>query len=755
MMAMKESTLASRLHPRGYPIAFKLVLGLALGLLIGGLIINFVVQQALRNAQIDLALGDLQDVNHSQALYVIKALQHDILVLEQLGADARIERVVGRRQDVDSEAATGPVLVSSPTLDPVITGFMEDHKEFEAIVVLDSSGHVLSMGIGGLPEGFDSREMPAMLWDWYTYAWNNGRGATYVAGHVDDPFTEKTGVHIAVPIYSSEASRVAIGVIYAVWNVQPPVTTDRTQMLIIEQNGTVVSAQSGMDGVDIPVELTGNLPSGAFLSKDNWLYSHISMADIESGDPTLSNLPWIFAIRQSADTSLSGVTRVAEVLRWMTVIGAILVAVLMFFFARSLMLPLGRLVDVVEEIRQGELSTPFPQFPPDEIGRLSQILSDAIAGLLNRIEQLRAALQVSHTTMITLEIDKMLEEVVLSLSRYFHYQDVRIFLVDSSGKRARLQAAAGEESERLLQTGFRVEIDDATLVGRSILLNEALISAGKEEIREPGPNAKYSEMTLPIQIGGEAAGSVHLISNRMRDFSREDMNVLRLITDQLSAAIQNARLFEQSAANLAEIEALNRRLTRQAWEEFMGEGGALRRTLDPEEHWPQVLEEARQSRDIKADVYTDADGRSVLAAPLVSRGETVGTLAVTRPSGEIWTRDEVLLLESIAARMGIIAEGIRLVEESTQRVEREQRVNEVSANLLQRASSVDTVLRSALNELSAALGSDRVSLRIGGLPARDGRQISSGFADGGADAEDVSDVPGSLGRGGDGGITNV
>ena len=755
-MAKKESTLISRLNPRTFPIAFKIALGLALGLLICGLIANFLIQQTLHNVQVDLALGDLQDYNRVQALHVVDVLQQEILTLDRLGSDPRIERAI-ESESANADTTSDSVFVPSSSIASMLDAFMEEHGEFEALAVMDGSGHVLSIGIDKLPEGFDNLEMPATLWKWYTNAWNKGQGAIYVTGNIDDQLTGKYGIRIAVPIYSTKSPNKALGIIYAVWNMQnaqEQTASGRAfQTLIVGQDGTTVFAPDNMKDADIPPELTGGSQSGALLFRNTWLYSYISMESLDVSDVTLSHLPWIFATRSSA--ALPGMAQLISLLRWVTIISAILVTVAMLFFARSLLLPLRLLTNAITEIEQGDLNTPIPQFPFDEIGRLAKILSQAITGLLKRVEQLRAAVQVSHTTMMTLDIDKMLEEVAQSLSRYFNYPDVRIFLVDSSRKRARLQAAMGEESKRLLQAGFRVEIDESTLVGRSILLNESLISAGKEEIREPRPNTRYSEIALPIQTSGEVTGTIHLITDRMREFSREDMNVLRLITDQLSAAIQNARLFEQSAANLAEIEALNRRLTRQAWEEFMGEGGSLRHTLDPDGHWPQVLEEARQSSEIRAEVYTDADGRVVLAAPLVSRGETVGTLAVTRPSGDVWTRDEALLLESIAARMGIIAESIRLVEESTQRVEREQRVNEVSANLLQRASSVDTVLRSALNELSEALGSDRVSLRIGGLPARDGRQISAGFADeeaGGEDASSASDLPD---MGGDGGITNV
>ncbi|MBN1311227.1 MAG: GAF domain-containing protein [Anaerolineae bacterium] len=755
MMAERENTLISRIDPRTFPIALKITLGLAFLLLISGLIVNFLFQQALQSAQVELALDNLQVHNRNQALRITEALRQKILILDRLGSEARIEQALNLRQDESSDD-TATVFTPDTTIDSTLNAFMEEHEEFETIAVMDGQRHVLSIATDELPDGFDTRKMPATPWEWYTNAWNNG---PYIAGHINEPLTEKQGVHIALPIYSTESPNKTLGILYAVWNMQdvPELTNSESgnQTLIIEQDGTAVLLPDRMNEVDMPPDLTGNSQSGAFLFNDTWFYSYVSMRELSISDPSLDNLPWVFATRRSISTALSGTAQLINILRWATGISAILIIVLTLLFSRSLLLPLNRLTDAITEIGRGELHTPIPQSAPDEIGRLSYILSKAIAGLLSRVEQLRAAVQVSHTTMMTLEIDRMLEEVAQSLSRYFDYQDVRVFLVDPSGRRARLQAAIGEESERLLQAGFRVEIDDSTLIGRSIMLNEALVSAGKEELRETGPNTRYSEITLPIQTSGDVKGAIHLLTGRMREFSREDMNILRLIADQLSAAIQNARLFEQSAANLAEIEALNRRLTRQAWEEFMGEGGSLRHTLDPEELWPQALEKARQSSEVKAEVYTDADGRSVLAAPLVSRGETVGTLAVTRPSGDVWTRDEALLLESIAARMGIIAESIRLVEESTQRVEREQRVNEVSANLLQRASSVDTVLRSALNELSEALGSDRVSLRLGGLPARDGRQISAGFTDEQSDNEDAFNASETPDTDGDGGITNV
>jgi GAF domain-containing protein len=216
---------------------------------------------------------------------------------------------------------------------------------------------------------------------------------------------------------------------------------------------------------------------------------------------------------------------------------------------------------------------------------------------------------------------------------------------------------------------------------------------------------------------------LYLVAGRLGAFSQEDTDILSLLADQIGASVQNARLFEQSAASLAEIEALNRRLTRQGWDEYLGEDGVLRHTPDPEQQWPLVS--VRQQSEITADVYADEDGRSVLAAPLILRGESVGSICVTRPPGYRWSPDEMMLVEAIAARMAIIAEGIRLVDESSLAAQREQAINEVSARLLQRAASVDTILQSALGQLSGVLGSDHVSLRIGAPPIDSERRLTS------------------------------
>jgi GAF domain-containing protein len=266
--------------------------------------------------------------------------------------------------------------------------------------------------------------------------------------------------------------------------------------------------------------------------------------------------------------------------------------------------------------------------------------------------------------------------------------------------------------------GERIPLNEDSLVGRAMLLNEP--QTGPVDVRLPSyGKVRRPSLALPLQAGGRIFGGVLLLAEVGRAFDPQTIDLLRLVIDQLASALENARLFEQSVANVAEIEALNRRLTREAWEEYIGDGESLRHTLDPQSQWPDDLEALRERAELVIETYEDSNGRSVLAAPLVSRGEPIGTLAVTRPAGETWTRDERLLFEAVASRLALMAENIRIVEEASLRAEHERRVNEVSAGLMQRTESVEGVLQAALNQLSSVLGSEHVSLRIGRPPGTD------------------------------------
>ncbi len=742
-MIRPRSRSARRFDPRALPIAVKLAVLLAVVLVFTGIVTDRVVNQVVQTSQEQVAMQDLEALSRSQALRVVDVLEQEITALQSLGGNSLVQDQLGQANDeeispTDTTPANSPII----ELGTQVQAFRQTHREFSTIALADARGRIRGMD----PFPLTPIEAAPGSWEWFQATYNNGQGAIYAANSSIDSLINVEGIHIAIPVYRVAAAaedRAVIGVIYAVWNASNLGVSDiggGREALVMTSDGVTIFPMEKWN-TSYPAGIlnqVSSVPTGASVYVDSdgqdWLYGYTNLSELALGEDAISGLNWTVMVRRPS-------AAVAETTRFMTAnirlaIGAsaLFVTLVVGIFMTMLLQPLRRLTEAATSLERGQLEAPLPDLPADEVGRLAQIMRSLVDRLVKRFGELRAAVQVSHTAMLTLDQSQMLNDVARALTTQFSYPEVRIYATDASGTRAAIQAGSGSESERLLRSGHRLPVDETTVVGTAILMAES-------QLDKTGTN-----VAIPLQSGGRVQGAIELTSRPSSVFEPEDIDLLRLIADQLAASIENARLFQQSAENLAEIEALNRRLTRQAWEEYVGTGGAIRHTLDPEQNYPDALALLGERTDLRAQSYEDENGRSVLVVPLVLRGQAVGTIAVTRPAGEHWSRDEEALLESIAARMAVIAEGIRLVDESTRRAVREQRVNEVSATLLQRATDVESVLRTALNELGGALGSDRISLRIGPAPVDGERQksnVSARDGDKGASSN------------GDGGLTNV
>jgi len=716
---------------RALPLAVKLAILLSLLLLGTILLLSNIASAALRTSQITRAYEQLSLLNRTQGLRAAQIIEQELRALQGFAHDP--ELVEGVRA-VDVEGA-GQFLPQED-LQLLADEFLRENIEFDAVAVVHRSGVI----VGLAAEDPLTTALDRTSWAWFDAVLAREMGSPYIGAPGPDGLTGRNGVQIAVPVIDPETD-VSLGVIYGMWDVSNLQSilrvSSRQDTLLATRDGVIVASAQGRRGEQIPPSLRntfvdnplGNLPY-TDAEGTAWLYSYSDFLKLGIASPEVSALAWTVATRLPASSAEEASALLISQMRIALLIYAA-VSLLVVGLATTLTLrPLASLTEAASAVGRGRYEVEIPALPPDEVGRLANVLRDLLAQLTYRVQRLQAAVRVSRVTVQALNLELVLNNMVEALAREFEYLEARIYLFDRSGKRLWLRAAAGPTSARLIQARHNVPVDDSSLLGRAVLLGEAQIARGREVIQRAGRSYRRLELTLPLRASGRVIGALYVSSERSDMLDQEDIDVLELLADQLAASVENARLFEQSSSSLSEIEALNRRLTRQAWQDYLEQSGDLRHTLDPENRWPVVLEDMpARAAEPKAETFTDLDGRSVLAAPVLLRNEVVGTLAVTRPQGERWSRDEVLLVEAIAARMGIIADSIRLIEETARRAEREQRVNEVSAQMLRRAASVDSVLRTALDELSGALGSDTVSLRIGPPPGeaeRRTRQETSG-----------------------------
>lgn len=707
-MSSRSTASPAHLPIRGTPITIKMAVALGVVLLIAGLLGAQFARSMLVDMQQRMIYSEQESLSRAQALHVVDSMENEIAALDRLRTDSTIRARLEATADVVHEPEA--VYLNDALVTKHLEDYMGIYPEFAAMAVIGNDGHVLA-SIPALPE--ESVSEPGS-WYWYRAVADRGWRSTYVSGPQSDGLTGVRGTHIALPIFAPDNSDAIIGVLYAVWdmsNLQLSSKTQQQEYLVLEYDGTLVAGPDGVGSL-LPEALRDRMrqqTSGAFSAPegasefDGWVYGYTRFSDLGLQFTTLFGVEWIVVARKPLAVLANDVSQLTRQLYLVFGFSSILITAVISGVLVLFLQPLHRLTEAAESIRAGDLTTEIPLSPPDEVGTLADVLRSLVVELVRRVNQLDAANRVSQVTGRFLAMDDLLNNAARSIALEFHYPGVVIYLLTAGGHSAVLRASRGRLGG---EVGSVMEVNANSVVGRAVILGEPQVDSGEEPC-----------VALPLSATGRTLGALLIKTTADKPIDQQTIGLLMLVSDQLSTSIHNVQLFEESIENLAEIEALNQRLTHQAWEDLFGRDARLRYTLDPTANWPEKSVVTLSHGMVVAEAYTDSDGREVLAAPLVLRGATIGSLSVARPPGSRWTRDEHLLLEAVAMRLVTIAEGIRLVEETSWHAELEQRVNDVSANLLQRAASVDDVLRTALEQFSQTLGSQRVALRLGTPPA--------------------------------------
>ncbi|MGJ3239578.1 MAG: GAF domain-containing protein [Anaerolineae bacterium] len=364
---------------------------------------------------------------------------------------------------------------------------------------------------------------------------------------------------------------------------------------------------------------------------------------------------------------------------------------------------------------------------------------------------LAASADIGRTVSEMLDLDTLLERVVDIIRDRFAFYHVSVFLVDPELTYARLHASTGEVGERMLAREHQLAINPESVVGRSAQSQEVIIARDSDSegraFNELLPYTR-SELAVPILDNNGIIGVVDIQSRLADAFSKNEIEALKVIANQLATAIRNARLFEDkernieenkrlfldSEMNLREIQRLNRQLTKQAWDEYLSsnrriDGVTLAgNTFSNSADWSEEMVSASQRR--RAIIDTQADKRKV-AVPIELRGEVIGAIEIETSSNQ--QQDDMAdMVRNVSQRLAVSLDNARLFEESNEATAQEQRVNEIVSQY-QAVDSVDEMLRVTLQGLAETLGASQASIRLGAIQddTPDTEQMSTADANGG------------------------
>jgi GAF domain-containing protein len=298
------------------------------------------------------------------------------------------------------------------------------------------------------------------------------------------------------------------------------------------------------------------------------------------------------------------------------------------------------------------------------------------------------------------------------ISENFGFYHVGIFLLDEINLFAILSATNSPGGQRMLARNHRLRVGEEGIVGFAAATGKPRIAmdVGEDAVFFNNPDLPdtHSEMALPLISKNIIVGALDVQSTETNAFTSEDIQMLSLLADQVSMAIENARIFDDSRKALAESELVSRRNTRDAWNRLPEQQKLLGYRYNVTGATP-LKELVTITESDSGKNKGQQTGTAQAIVPIALRGETIGTLVVQSPSGKPWSDDQFDLIRAVAERVALSAENARLFEETTARAEREKLVSDITSKIRSHTDP-QSMIQTAIDELRSALGASRVEV---------------------------------------------
>lgn len=224
------------------------------------------------------------------------------------------------------------------------------------------------------------------------------------------------------------------------------------------------------------------------------------------------------------------------------------------------------------------------------------------------------------------------------------------------------------------------------------------------------------QMALPLQRGLEIIGGLQAQANSPTAFNDTTTRLLTVLAKQLAMAMLNIQSTAEAETALKQVEALNRRLIQQKWEQTLQAKKVAGYLYTPEkiepsnQEWLPSMTTALAADASETKVYT-TDSSNDVAIPLRLRGELIGVLGMERTANQKWNEDELSALQTIAEQITLALESARLFENTQRNAWRDQMISESTAKVWA-SNKMEEVMRAAVAQLGYKLQASEVIIQL-------------------------------------------
>jgi GAF domain-containing protein len=340
-----------------------------------------------------------------------------------------------------------------------------------------------------------------------------------------------------------------------------------------------------------------------------------------------------------------------------------------------------------------------------------------------RALQLQTITELSESIAQLKDLNEIFPAATHLISERFGFYHVGIFIIDQDREFAILQAANSEGGKRMLERSHRLKLGTG-VVGFAAQTGQPRIAldVGTDAVYFDNPDLPEtrSEVALPLKSRGNTVGVLDVQSTQAGAFLNDDLQVLTALANQVSIALENARLLTEARAALIQVQEVYNEFTRAEWGRivsraeqrgFRYRGGSVQ-VLEKVLKSGEVLS-AVESGDIVANRTNGSPERlASVAVPVKLRGEVIGVLHIeSEDPNQTWREDEISLVQAVAERAAFAMENARLFQDARRRAAKERLISEATSRISS-ALSVENILYATAEELERALGSSEILIQF-------------------------------------------
>jgi GAF domain-containing protein len=356
----------------------------------------------------------------------------------------------------------------------------------------------------------------------------------------------------------------------------------------------------------------------------------------------------------------------------------------------------------------------------DRVNQRTAELDNANRFNLQRARQFEAIAQVVRAISSIQDLDTLLPRITQVVSEQFDKYHTGIFLLDASREFAVLRASNSEGGQKMIARAHKLQVGETGIVGFVASTGQPRIAldVGADAVFFDNPDLPNtrSEIALPLRYAGQVIGALDVQSTESSAFSQDDVEALVTLADQISIAINNTLILEDARKAYTESQIRTGEVALESWKvmqpKSLGLGFQLVdstiQLLEKPLEGDHIQEAITQERSILSN---PGNGTTSLAIPIRLRGKVIGIMNLRPSNKSPLTQDDIDIAEAVSERLSLAIETATLLQTTQHRADIERVTIDISSKVSS-STRFETILQTAAQELSRALGGSDVLVQI-------------------------------------------